>query len=265
MAFRNSFIFLLIILSVMNVYGQIGGLSGSKLNSLCVDPVDKYQLEFEPGFYHLTSRKCWNNDGRIINSFTSGDSLFTESALRFRFTYGVSSRMEIGVNIPADLSVGNWGFKYELYNNKKSAFALMGGVNTPFGNGTKGRKSDESAIQAGLGAIYSWSPSADFSTDFSIQGMQSFPEPEQKAGKYISVSADAGYYLFEGKLQPAIGLGFQKFFNDNTRQYLLTLYPGITIETGKDFIITIIQSVDIAGRNIERQFITDLSFTFTIH
>lgn len=264
MILRSSFILLLIIMSLMNANGQIGGLSGSKLNSLCVDPVDRNQLEFEPGFYYLTSRKGWTNDGRAINSFASGDSLYAESALRFRFTYGVAGKMEIGVNIPGDMSVGNWGFKYELYKHQKSAFAIMGGLNTPFGNGTRNRKSDENTIQAGLGAIYSWSPTEVFSTDFSIQGMQSFPEPEQAAAKYISVSADVGYYLFDGKLQPAIGLGFQKFFYDNTRQYLLTLYPGLTLETGKDFIITIIHSVDLTGRNIKKQHITDLSFTLTI-
>lgn len=262
---RNQLIIMGFSLIVLNVNGQIGGLSGSKLNSLCVDPVDKNQLEFEPGFYHLTSRKYWNDEGRIRNSFTTADSIYAESALRFRFTYGVTGKMEIGVNIPGDMSVGNWGFKYELYNDQTSAFALMGGLNTPFGNGTRNRKSDDNSIQAGLGAIYSWSPTEDFSTDFSIQGMQSFPKPEQEAAKYISVSADAGYYLFNGKLQPAIGLGFQRFFCDNTRQYLLTLYPGLTIETGKDFVITIIHSIDLAGRNIERHHITDLSFTFTIH
>lgn len=261
---RFFFIFIVFSLIVMNVSGQIGGLSGSKLNSLCVDPVDKYQLEFEPGFYHLTSKKNWNETGTLVNSFASGDSLFNESALRFRFTYGVTARMEIGVTVPGDMSFGSWGVKYEVFNKNKSAFALIGGINTPFGNQTWKQKSEVSALQAGIGAIYTWSPTEAFSTDFSIQGARFFPKPEQSATKFFSVSADAGYYFFDGKLQLASGLGYQKIYNTNLDQYLVTLYPGVTIETGEDFVITIIHSVDVAGRNIEKQHITDLSFTFTI-
>jgi hypothetical protein len=261
---REPLFLLAFVIIGLQVTAQIGGLSGSKLNSLCVDPVNRNQFEFEPGFSCATSKKFWNNAGEPVKTFHDDDSLITESGLRFRFTYGVTDKMEIGVTIPGDMTMSSWGIKYALVNKEKSALAITCGINYPFGNGIKNKKDDESAIQVGLGAIYTWSPTDVLSVDFSAQGAVYFSEPESTANNYLSISADAGYYFFDGALQLAGGLGFQQYYYDTMKQYVLTLYPGVTIETGKDFVITIIHSVDLLGRNIEKQHITDLSFTFTI-
>ncbi len=261
---RKLFLLSISFLIAFQVNAQIGGLSVSKLNSFCADAVDRHQLIVEPGFSYTTSKKHWNNNSDLLRIYSTNDSLNAEAGLRFRFTYGVSDNLEIGVTVPADMSTSSWGVKYLLFQDEKYGFAAIGGVNYPFGKGAINKKDAENAIQGGLGAVFTWSPTETFSADVTLQAAKYIPEPEYSSEGYFSLSADAGYYLFNGNLLVAAGLGYQKYFSDNLKQYSFTLYPGIAINTGKNFCITLIHSFDLAGRNTDKQQITDVSFTLTL-
>jgi len=247
------------------IKAQINGLSASKLNSFCFDPVNKHELEFEPGFSYAISRNYWDNEGRSVQSFSGNDSLLAESGLRYRFTYGLTDRLEMGVTVTGDMEMSYWGIKYKIWETEKTGIAAIGGLNYPFGTGVRDSKRDEDVPHAGLGSVITWMPAENFSVDAFLQGSLGIQHHEGALKNYYAAGADAGYYLCNGRLQLAAALGFQHYDFGSYKQSLLTFYPGVTIETGKDFIITLIHSVDLAGKNCYQQRVTDVSFTFTLH
>ena len=99
----------LVIFLSIQLFGQIGGISGSKLRSYCVDVVDHHHIEFEPAFYYGQSRRNWNNDSKLQNSFLTSDSINRYSGVGMRFTYGLFDKLEVGVSIPLDMKTGSFG------------------------------------------------------------------------------------------------------------------------------------------------------------
>ena len=108
---------------------QVGGISGSKLDAYCVDVVDHHKIEFEPAFFHFSSRATWDDDGHLEDIYGSSDSVFHNTGINFRFTYGLWDKLEIGASISTDLQVSNWGARYILYQNNKVGVAVIAGAN----------------------------------------------------------------------------------------------------------------------------------------
>ncbi len=253
-----------VLLSSNSTQAQVGGISGSKLDAYCVDVVDHKKIEFEPGFFHFSSNQSWNNDGYLDDIYSSPDSLIHNTGMNFRFTYGLWDKLEIGGSVSTDLQVSHWGLRYVLYQKKKIGVALIAGANIPFGNKVvdKSVRLADNIASIGGGGVFSAQFSENLSFDFNAQYMAFIQTTnDNNKGSYY-LNADIGYYLFKHQLQLIAGLGYQQSNFDQFTSSTLTVYPGVTIETGNNYIIVIAVPFDIYGTNANKN--VGLMFALTL-
>ncbi len=260
--------FIILTLSVFlagQLYSQIGGISGSKLRSYCVDVVDHHHIEFEPAFYYGQSRKNWNDNGELQNSFLSSDSINRFSGVGMRFTYGLFDKLEVGVSIPLDMKTGSFGARYVLYQKNNTGFALMAGINIPMGEGSfnRGVKTEDNATQAGFGGVFTYQRGEHFSVDANLEYDHFLKEPTSTKIGTVYTSIDAGYYFFNRQLQLIGAVGYEHSHLENKlNQNRLTIYPGATIEAN-NFIIVLTFPFDVYGRNVNKTTGFSLALTLT--
>lgn len=246
---RGIVVIFLYMFSTVQGFSQVGGISGSKLDAVCVDVVDHKKIEFEPAFYHARAKNYWDKDGNLQGIYSTGDSVRAVTGMNFRFTYGLWDRLEIGTSISIDLAVSSWGARFVAYQNQKIGVAIIAGANIPFGNGDIDKKIrfSELLTSAGGGAVFSANFSKNLSLDFNGQYMVFLKETQNHHRGSWFFNTDIGYYLFNHQLQLIAGIGYQDaVFEDFTSQ-ILTVYPGITVETGKNYIIVISAPFDVYG------------------
>ena len=250
---KKIFLFSLVLLFSITLFGQIGGISGSKLRSYCVDVVDHHHIEFEPAFYYGESRRNWNDNRELQNSFLTSDSIN-------RF-----SGVGMGVSIPLDMKIGSFGVRYVLAQKKNIGFALIAGVNIPMGDGSfnRGLKTEDNAMQAGLGGVFSYQRGENFSLDANLEYDHFIKEPTSTKTGSLYTSIDAGYYVYHHQLQLIGAVGYEHSHLENKlNQSRFTIYPGASIE-GHDFIIVLTFPFDVYGRNVNKTAGFSLALTLT--
>ncbi len=255
----------LLTLFTLQALGQIGGISGSKLRSYCVDVVDHHHIEFEPAFYYGQSRHNWDNNRNLQNSFLTQDSVNRYSGVGMRFTYGLFNKLEVGVSIPLDMKTGSFGARYVLMQHKNIGFALMGGLNIPMGEGmfNRGIKTEDNTIQGGIGGVFSFQKGDNFSVDANLEFDHFLKEPASTKTGTIYTSVDAGYYVFRHQLQLIGAIGYEhSHLKTRLNQSRLTIYPGATIE-GENYIIVLTFPFDVYGRNVNKTTGFSLALTLT--
>ena len=260
---RTINILLVLVLFAITAKAQVAGISASKLNAVCVDVVDDKKVEIEPGFYHSTTNQFWDADSKLSNQFGS-DSINHISTMFMRVTYGLFNKIELGLVVPIDMSAIDFGMRYVISQKEKWGFATIVGVNAPLGNALviKDKHTILNTAQIGLGGVASYNPSKNFSVDANAGYGKYF---DQNNIDYLTyVSADAGYYFFSHQFQVVAGFGYKNFkhIKDIDDQFLVTFYPGITVETGKRYILVLTSPIDVYGKNIIKTF--NLGFTLTI-
>ena len=208
---------ILLILTVLSLnaelFAQIGGISASKLLTLCTLPVANKSLEFEPAFGFGYSNKSWDNSGEIQNS----DSTIVNSGFGFRFSYGAWDNLEIGTALPVDMSGISFGLKYKLPFGEKFTTALLLGTSTPLGNQLLNRKKknfdNTTAAVGGIVATYEFTE--NLSLDFDAQYQKFTENIEENHKNDIFLNSDLGLYI-NGNFQAVIGLNYQSSFYDNS-------------------------------------------------
>jgi hypothetical protein len=264
---KHLLIFILTLMLSSSINAQIGGISGSKLRSYCVDVVDHHKIEFEPVFYYGQSRKHWDNESELEDTFSTSDSINRFSGVGMRITYGLFDKLEIGVFVPMDMKTGLFGARYVLMQKKRFGLALIGGVNIPMGDGTfnRGYRTEDNTIQAGIGGVFSYQKGENFSLDFNLEYDRFLKEPASTKTGSVYTSLDAGYYVFKHQLQLIGSVGFEHSHLENgLNQTRLMIYPGVTIETGKRYIIVVAAPFDVYGRNVNKTFGFSVALTLTI-
>lgn len=262
---KNFYLIFIIILVSKNISAQIGGISGSKLNAVCVDVVGNKKVEFEPSISYFTSKNFWDNSGALKNIYNSSDSINHFTGMIFRTTYGLWDKLEFGGSISTELLMSNLGLRYVIVQNEKLGFAAIAGANIPLGNKPidKSIKSSQNTISAGLGFVMSAQFNENLSLDFNAQGQTFLKETDEKHKGSYFLTADVGYYLFTNQLQLITGLGYQFSKFENFSNNLLTVYPGLSLETGKNHILVFSCPFDIAGINAEKSLGINLALTLT--
>jgi len=250
-----------------SVFAQVGGLSGSKLGALCVDVVDNKTVEFEPAFFHVVSRKTWDDEGHLKDIFGSADSVIHTTGINFRFTYGLFDKLEFGASISTDLQLSNWGIRYIVYSKKKLGIALIAGANIPFGNKVVDNsiRLSDNLTSVGGGVILSTQFSENLSLDVNAQYMAFVKTTTEKHKGSYYFNADLGYYVFKHQLQLIAGVGYQQSAFDTFTSSTLTIYPGITVETGNNYIIVLSAPFDISGHNAIKNAGFALALTLTFN
>jgi len=246
---------------------QIGGISGSKLSAVSVGVVGHHKLEFEPGFAFCYQSKYWNGDNELADLYANDDSVRVVSEKYFRFTYGLFDQMEIGLAAPTNMSAISFGMRYIVFEKGPYGFALMAGYNAPLGNEVRSTESptEENTGQAGLGIVGSVALSEKFSVDVNLQHLRFLERPQSLHDGATFFNVDAGYYFLDHALQAVTGLGYQHHGYSGGDSFLLTAYPGVTIETGSNYIIVLAAPVDLYGKNAVRSLSFNFALTVTLN
>lgn len=248
-----------------NTFGQIGGLSASKLSSQTAAVVPNKTIEFEPGFYHSRSSQYWDANSNLQNTYSSPDSVSLITGMYFRITYGLWDKIELGVSISNDLSQSDWGLRYNFLNNDKIGMAIISGVNLPWGNKLidERLRVNSNIAKAGFGFVGSIYSTENLSFDFSGQYMHFIRQTtdNDKGGYYFSF--DAGYYIFKKQYQIMAAAEYHHINNNNKAHEVLSFIPGFSIETGNRYIIVIGFPMDIYGKRETKN--TAVNFALTLN
>ncbi|MBT6688052.1 MAG: hypothetical protein HN704_09535 [Bacteroidetes bacterium] len=249
----RKFILLLSIISSISIsYSQVGGLSASKLGTLCADVVPVQTIEFEPFFEFSSTSNIFDNNGEKKALFSTKDSIQFFSSMGFRFSYGLFKNFEIGVSLPVDVSTISFGAKYKLPFERKFSAGLLAGYNTIIGNSVYQKKksiyAETPAMIAGIITTYEFSDK--FSFDFNAQFHKHIYTIIGGHNYGYSLSSDFGYYIIED-VNFIIGANYSqnKFDDIGNDSYLLTINPGIAIEKAKNFILVLNTPLSLLGKN----------------
>lgn len=247
-----------------SLWSQVGGISGSKLAAYCVDVVDHKKLEFEPAFFHARAKKQWDGQGNLNDLYETPDSVRYRTGFYFRFTYGLWDKLEIGGQVSIEQAISNWGVRYVLFNREKLGLAAIAGVNIPFGNGAVDNtiRTNQTISSTVGGAVLSLYPSTQLSVDVNVQYQAFIRQTEQKNKGSFFFNTDVGYYLFSRQLQLIGGIEYQRTQYAEYNEQILTVYPGITVETGKYYILVLSIPFDVYGRNTRKT--TGMIFALTL-
>lgn len=264
---KSVIVIILIIFSGNYAFSQISGISASKLGTYCACPVPLHEIEFEPAFGTSFSRGTWNPQGKYFAYNPANDSNAFSSEFAFRFTYGIFNNMEAGIFIPVSGEMISTGIKYN-FPSLKDKFAFMAGVNIPLQSQKKNDNlfTDRDFGSYGAGIIFSSQLCEKSSLDFNIQGQKYFKNLNNGHYSDIFASTDFGFIIFYN-LQTVLGVIYKTSIFDNSIEnvHLLTINPGITIESAENFILALNYPIDIMGRNVEKSQGFSLALTIMIN
>jgi len=259
---KTLFVSLLIIISSLS-FSQVGGLSASKLATLCTTPVPVNEIEFEPAFSSSFSNKVWTSDGTPVSYLT--DSISVESDFGFRFSYGVIKNLEIGIALPIDVSSISYGMKYKLPFENKISFGLLSGFNYPLGSQTISMVNHtfENTVSYVGGLVTTYQISDKFSIDADAQYQNYFQKTFEGYKNDIFMNTDIGYFVVDG-IQLVTGFNYfqTNFDNSDTKRSLLNLNLGITLERAENFIIVLNSPISLMGQNSLKSY--GFGFALTI-
>ena len=233
----------------INIYAQIGGLSASKLATICTSTVPTSTIEFEPSINISGATNKWNSN----YSSSSLDTSILSNEFGFRFTYGLFDKIETGFALPIDVSRIQWGLKYNFFNKNKLSFGSIVGLNLDFSNQTI-------LTEGGVGLVSTYQYNENLSTDFDVHLLKTFPANNENTMKSFFVGLDNGLYV--GDIQYIIGVNYQYAEFDNVVSQNLYLSPGITVETAENFLCVFSLPLSVYGKN-DYQFV-NFSFALTI-
>lgn len=251
---RKLTILFLFVFIWSNIHSQIAGVSNDKLVVVNPGSIATRSFEFEPAFGYLWSTKAFNNCGKLVSLNPEGDSTQVLRALGFRFTYGFAKNFEIGTTITSDLNTFALGIKYTFLQNEKSVMGAF--LGTTFANESDfvfrntGIFGKTASVVGGLAymAIFSEKLSLDVDAQYQniFDGNSSYSDDVYSA-------VEIGY-RFPKRVQLIGGFNFRynHFKTDQPDAWLLTFNPGITVNSGKSFVIILYSPFDIAGRNNDK-------------
>lgn len=247
-------------------YAQVGGISGSKISAYTVDVVDDHKLEFEPSFFHFIANEFWDENSNLQNLYSNQDSIKWGTGLNFRITYGFFDKFEIGTIISSDLLLIQIGARYILYDNKATGLALIGGLNLPLGNKSvsKSLRYSNTISKAGGGLVFTGHLNNNFSVDINAQYFSFIENSIDNSTSNFYLNTDFGYYIMSHQLQLIAGFGYQFSQYGDFDTQIFTFFPGITVETGKQYIIVLSSLIDLWGKNATKNTGASLALTITL-
>lgn len=243
--------------------GQIGGVTGTKINALDHSAIDTGAAEFEPNYCIVASSKFWDESGDLQNTYGSSDSVSYESQISFRMAYAISDKWEVGTLLGQDFS--NWSVKYALLSEEKLGLGIQGGINIPYGM-TIIDKTSRTPDQIST-YIFSTSGSYKFSEslslDVNLQYQDYFHSSNELSNSDLFLFADVGKYLGSSKVLLMGSISYQISQFDLFTQNKFSFYPGIAFEMKDNFFLVLNGSFDLTGKNIEKTSGFAMAWTMT--
>jgi len=265
---KKEYLLFLMMFLGMEVSAQVAGISASKLATYDAVTLPKYTLEVEPSFTYLYSRKWFNHSTHSVPYDLGTDSSLLMKNFNMRFTYALGKRLEVGTFVNGDLSSFSFGSKIGLLQNDHSGLVLLLGT-------TFSEQSDRIYRNSGFygktlslvgGFAFTRNFSQRLSWDVDVQAQHTLSSGAALSNNYF-VDTEVGYYVWNQRLQLAGGFSFNynHHFDDTENTYRLTFNPGVTIETGKSYILVLYFPVDLVGRLVENSYGVSLAFTLAFN
>ncbi|MBN2616192.1 MAG: hypothetical protein JXR71_10920 [Bacteroidales bacterium] len=266
----NKLLLTAVVVIFFNIHAlaQVVGISNSKLNVYTAYTIDFRTLEVEPSFSWMSSRSAFDAQGRRLFYSPGKDSLQVSGDVYLRGTLSPMKNLEIGTFITSNLSSVSLGMKYLFWQNTQSALAFISGVNwsgkyKAIWSYHAGPGPEARITAYACGLVYSHQISDRFSWDTDIQ----YQKTISGGRSYLDdsfVNSELGYYIMK-QLQLAGGFGYHSSYNkiEGSNAYSFTFYPGMTIETGKSYVIILYGAFDLFGENTEVNRGINLSITLT--
>lgn len=91
---------------------------------------------------------------------------------------------------------------------------------------------------AGVGSALSLFLTEDFSLDADVQFLSGINNQLDQSLQSSFVNLEAGHYLFDHQLLAIVGFGYQYHMTELHQTHLLTLHPGFSVETGRNFSLS---------------------------
>ncbi len=205
-----------------NTYSQTAGISASKLSAVNATTVLEDKIEFEPSFGF---------------SVFMTDSLPVYSDLGFRFTYGLTSKTEMGIVIPVSLNTLNWGIKYNAVNFKQYSVVFIAGFQNSLNSDNQSQEKTASLFYSySGGAAFTYLVSEKVSIDFTGQLQGKFHYSHQDLTVFLN--SEAGYFITDG-LQLVTGICYNKDFTHKQYAENIIINSGVTLENAKNFILVL--------------------------
>lgn len=259
------FLTLLSFISLLSItHAQVGGISGGKINALNHLPIPVGTAEFEPNFGISTSKSTWDNNGNIQNIFSNSDSVAVNTSISFRMAYPLTDKLEIGTFIAENFS--NWSFKYALNGSKKLGYGILGGVNIPFGNAIidKSNRQSDHVLNYVLGGIMSYQINQSSSIDFNVQFQDYFHDVDGLANYDLITYLDYGNYIGDSGIQLLSSISYQHSPTEGIDSYLLTYYPGFSLEMKSNYFLVLSGTISLLGKNTVKSNGFAVAWTITI-
>lgn len=273
-------LFLLLSFSIlfsMSLSAQIGGIGGTKLNTFNTVPLLKKTAEFEPTYNVSRSSGFWNRGG-----FIGEDTITLASNLSWRITYGLSEKVELGMNYQSDVAFGNFDFKVQVKDGELFKLGVMGGLGVPLGNRSfaNSNPSIDDVSNFSLGAIASYDIDTITSIDVNFQMTDYFrdafevrvipsPSPSipdqtirtRQTGTTYNIAAEVGsYFLYDG-VQLVSGAGYYSTDIDGRWEAGLFGIGGVIFEVYDRYVLNFGATYTVLGKNQPRTI--GLAFSFT--
>ncbi len=264
---KRTFLYFFLMCLAGPLAAQVSGVSASKLTAIDATLVPRHTLEAEPSYVYLFSRKSFDGNGNLQPLFSDPDTAVILKDMFFRFTYGTGKRLEIGTMMTSGLTAFSFGAKYRFVQHKKFLAVALLGLNfsnvSNFGIRRTGFFGKYLGLASGIAVTEMFSPR--FSVDVAGQYQYTFCYEGPLANNFF-LDCDAGYYVFHHTLQLAGGFSFwyHQSKTDTPDTYGLSFHPGVTIETGKSFIIVFYTPIDLAGKDVDRFRGFSFAFTFSV-
>ena len=263
-------ILFLILLCSYSASAQLGGIAGLKIVTFHPDPIPKKTVEFEPTFNVSRSSGFFDR-----SSFTGSDTIEIESNLSWRLTYGLSDRIEVGMNFQSDVVFGNFDFKVKLNDSDKLRFGAVGGLGVPLGNRSFSfsNPSIDDVSNYTLGIIGTYETDSLTSIDFNflvtdyfrdVFEISDMPMPgirQRLTGTTLNMSAEVGSYFLAENILLVGGLGYFTTAIDNFWEAGLFGVSGVAIEIYNNYVFTFGATYTLHGINQPRTLALGFSFT----
>jgi hypothetical protein len=263
----NMFVLLGAIVFTNLTHAQVGGISASKVGTFCAGTVPGKDLEFEPSYSFAKSTKQWDSDNKLVNKFSTTDSAAIASELAIRCTYGFSDKLEIGISVPSDVSWASIGAKFNIWSRDHSGVSFIAGINLPMGNRVYSDKSyslnDIGSFAGGIVISHQFSEKVLW--DIDIQGQKLFRSAGVDNHSDLFINTDIGFYPKE-HIQLICGMGYYNLFyrDANKNVFMIDIHPGISYETGENFLIVISSLIGLYGKNEHQWYGVNFAFAMTI-
>ena len=262
--YRVGFVLGILMTFSVTLSSQILGLSSAKVNAFTAAPLPTHWAELEPSFGTNITSSSWNSDGDLID--LAEDQSEIGSGMCIRSAYALTEKLEVACMVPTTVDLANFSMKYFLGGDEKNGFAVMTGIKVPMGNRiiNKDQRTLDEAMAFGVGTLYSRAFSESVSLDFNIQYFDYLHSTIENHKSDLYLFADFGNYIGDTQylLINSVGYAFQNFETDNT--YVLSWYPGLSIEVNSNLNFALNLQLDLIGKNAPKTFGFGFGLAFTL-